>query len=508
MNPLRVRALLRDATQAGVTLWVEDNRLRCKALAGDIPTALRTDLMTMKDEIVMALDRPDFTKAGQIATQLRLPESWIDFWRETEANPFIANQTNITFRISGAISTESLHAAFDALASRHDVLRARVSIVDGAPCLQYDRRERLPVQVVDLCVEDSTSRSRSLQEIVDRTIWTPFERGSLLFRACVVRVSVNECIVAFVLHHFVGDFDSCQILATEFVAMLPADRRRKLLAGPRPLQYSDYHRAMEEWALGAGLTYRLTYWKQRMENAPPTRLPRDFEPSADSSPAPVDGVPFAVDEILRARMASLAGSSRVTVATIVLAATFVPLSSVIQREDVVITMISSTRDPPAVFRMVGMTVNCIPIRVCVSRDMSFVSLVTRVNEAVEVARDYQVPWSVLARALQEQNASCVAPVFNFVAHRHGAEAGLSSLLQTDAGNGSIAVKKPRETVAVSWKSHTINVVDTGKAISGALKYAPAEYRKETLERFKQRLLQCMRQLLDDPARSVGEATAQ
>src|SRR5207244_11351720 len=96
-------------------------------------------------------------------------------------------------------------AALRVVEARHDILRAKAVLVDGIPTLLFDQFESIAFDVID--VQDS----HALTELLAQAIWAPFTEGSIC-RASLLRIAPYECVATFVVHHFVADFISCQLL--------------------------------------------------------------------------------------------------------------------------------------------------------------------------------------------------------------------------------------------------------------------------------------------------------
>jgi len=503
----QVRGMLDEARRTGVVLWTEEDRLLYRMPPGGIPSGLEGRLASNKSAIQAELDRPVFRHAPRQTSFLRYPEYWLDFWWESQANLSLANLTHATLRLLGSVSAERVSAALEALAERHELLRAKTVLVDGLPCLLYDTRHRLQIDSEDLAKLDGPVRSRRAQDMLERTIWTRFEDGQV-FRACILKLSANETIVAFVLHHFVGDFFSCRILAQELLDLLGGPGRTALSSGKPPLQYFDYHAAMERWMHGPGALYRSRYWERQMDGAPPARLTPDWE-TEPGAPLALDSIVFTADESLRAGVARVAVAARASVPIVALAANFAALSRALGHGDIVVTLIGTGRDHPPLMGMVGNTVNTFPVRVQVNAEMSFLELLNRVGETYAIARDYQLPWALVMQMLRAKNVNCAGPTFNYMQQRHTPARGAVPLLPEPGGRvGDLLIKGPAETGTVEWKSHELNITDLGNSLLGVLKYASSRYRRERIERFTHTFLQCLRAIAHDPDQKIAVIPAE
>lgn len=501
------RETLNRARRAGIVLWAEGDGLRYRVPPGTAASGLECQLVANRDAIRAELDRPLYKHSVRQGDTLRYPEHWRDFWWETRANLSLANLTHATISITGGTRASTIAGALQTLAARHEVLRARVQFVDGLPSLEYQPAGPLPLTVETIHDFASESGARTAAECLQNTIWAPLENGQV-FRACILESDGAECIVAFVVDHFVGDFFSCGIVARELLELLRGPARSTGPARTLPLQYSDYHLGMNQWLKGRGAEYRLCYWRQHLAGVQPARLAVDSEVQS-SAPTHLGTVELAVDEQLRAGMAQLAVAARVSVPIIALAANFAALAEVLGHEDIIVTLIGSGRDQPALMGMVGNTVNTFPVRVTVSAPMLLCDLLERVAETYALARDYQLPWALIQQELGSRGTQCAGPTFNYMQHRHTPVRGTSSSLPETAGRaGRFVVEAPVETSTVGWKSHEVNIADYGDSLSIKIKYATSRYRRERIARFGQVLLRYLQAFVQEPRQPVADIRAQ
>jgi len=488
-----VRKLVSNAAGEGITLWVENGRLHYRATRGDIPGPLRAALQSRKADLIGELDQPVFKKRGSTPHSLRYPQFWLDFWQETSGNLPLANVIHFAVSLTGDISPGRIEAALTTLVSRYDLLCSRVKVEDGAPCLILEQAPTISVVVAD----DPAMLPRLIQE----AIYTPFEDGQLC-RARIIEISPSEHVVAMVIHHFVADPVSCTILADELVASLHGRPPRTT---ERPMQYCDYLLGMNDWLSGAGLKYRMAFWQEHMKGAQPVRFP----PAEDPPPAqviPLDCLEIPIDEDLRTRLTRASATLRAPLAVALLAAKFAALAATLERSDLVIIIVHSGRDDPALLDLVGFTLNCFPVRICVLPEMSYADLFENVNEAYNRARDYQVPWGLLMRSLAQIGVAGIAPIFDYMPAKPEAKAPAGQLREASGLQvRQLPVERPAETTSVDWKAHEFAAIDQGKGMLVTLKYAAAACRAGCVEEFVTAFRLCLEALARDPRQLLNES---
>lgn len=500
-----VRALIREGARQGIRLWVENGELHYKAPKGNMLAELRAALRSRRDELIGELSQPVFTKRGSVLDPVRYPEFWQDFWRETQANLSLSNTTHFALRLSGNISLERIHSALQWLARRYDVLRSRVRLVDGALCLVLENKDVPPLDVIDA----QEARLPQLQTLVEQAVYTPFEDGQI-YRARVIKVSANDYIVAVVIHHFVADAVSCKILTGQLIAKLRAepslgDSAELGSARERPLQYSDYLLGVNEWLSGAGLRYRLAYWQAQMREAPTVRFPLTHDPCSTATTR-LDSLNIHINKALRAQVAHISSDARVPLAVVLLAAKFGALFHTLKTGDLVVHWTHSGRDDPKLLELVGMTVNCVPIRVSVLPEMSYAELLERVNDTYLLARGYQVPWGLLMRTLDDMGVRGIAPLFNYLPGKRIPKRNVTSTPRPAAELvfEHVIVKRPEDTNSVEWKSHEFTVVDSGEEMLANVKYMASRYQAAIIQQFARGFVFCLETIAKNPAQALGD----
>jgi hypothetical protein len=505
MSNMDARELIRKAAHSGVRLWVEDGLLRHQAFKGDIPTSLQSALQSNENDLIGELSRPTFRKRSPSPKPVRYPDFWKDWWQETQGNPALANVTNLSIKLTGEIRREEIETALERLTLRYELLRSRVELEDGVPCLLAAQPQPVPADFIDIS-SAATAEDRDLRvkTLLEQAIYAPLEDGQL-YRSRVIKISEREFVVAFVIHHFVVDAFSCGVLGKELLILLSESTSVSSMPEPS-LQYSDYLLAMTEWLSGAGLPYRWTYWKEKMRGAPPTRLPPVREPDAAVG-TNLDNVEIHIDAVLRDSAARAATALRVPFPVLLLAANFAAHASTLQSQDIVLIMIHYGRDDPDLMRLIGFTINCFPVRVAVLPEMSCTDLLTAVSDTYRIAGDYQVPWALLMRSLAKVGVDCAAPIFNYMPARRSAP------VDPDAPRPygrfeveQITVSKPVQTNSATWKSHELNVVDYGTDMFVTVKYMPSRYRRASAERLAKAFRVCLEAISEDPTRPLRELT--
>src|SRR6185295_252547 len=160
-------------------------------------------------------------------------------------------------RVSGPLDLDLLRRAFDALVSRHDVLRTVFVERGGVPTAVVVDAMPTPIEVEEAGGTEASVRHRATA-IVEAPL--DLERGPLL-RVGVLRRSPIDHLVVLAMHHIVSDAWSMAILIREFVELYAAaaEGRRPSLADVT-LQYGDYAAWQAAWRQSADAARQLDFW--------------------------------------------------------------------------------------------------------------------------------------------------------------------------------------------------------------------------------------------------------
>jgi non-ribosomal peptide synthetase component F len=242
-----------------------------------------------------------------------------------------------------------------------------------------------------------------------------------------------------------------------------------------------------------------------MAGAPPTFLPYDTDPGS-AVIGPLEYLPFEIPTDCRDRLARLASDLKVTLFLVVLAAHFITLARLLGQSDLVLTVITSGREHPALADFVGNAADCLPIRMSVHPELALTEFIAQLQANYLLAYRHQVKWELLLQALGGIGASCTSPLTNLIAAeqtgvaqapvRHGAR---------DIAIEDVPVAKPQSVGSVAWHvTHDINMCDCGQDIRGVVKYLTLRYSRQTIQHFLDCFLRCVDAIARDRDRAIGE----
>ncbi|MFE1593279.1 amino acid adenylation domain-containing protein [Nocardia sp. NPDC058705] len=146
--------------------------------------------------------------------QLRM---WFLQTRDTEDT---ALNICVAYRLTGPLDADGLHAAFDTVVARHDILRTTYGAdAEGTPFQVFATDTRAAWSTHDLTDLPESGRDLRVEVLAQRDFARPFALATELpLRATLIRTGPDEHVVLFTIHHICWDDDSWAVFFTELNA--------------------------------------------------------------------------------------------------------------------------------------------------------------------------------------------------------------------------------------------------------------------------------------------------
>ena len=425
MSNMRVTEFLSGLRGLDVKLWVEGDKLRFSAPDGVMTPDLRTDLVGRKAEILAFLRQAEVAvnhKASSILPVSRngdLPLSFAQqrLWLLDQLMPgsFLYNISEAV-RLTGALDVAALEQTTNEIIRRHEVLRTTFPVVDGRPVQNIAPSLALTLPILDLGELDESERESEIRRLATEQARRPFDlaRGPLA-RVTLLRLGKEEHVVLFTLHHIVSDGWSMGVLVQEVARLYAAFSK----GSPSPLaelpfQYADFAHWQRQWLQGEVLEAQLSYWKQRLGDAPAfLELPVDRpRPAVQTFQGAHQSL--VLSGTLSESLKDLSRQEGVTLFITLLAAFNTLLYRYTGREDMIVGTPIAGRTQAELEGLIGFFVNMLALRIDLSSgplgDLGFKELLGRAREAVLGAfANQDIPFEKLADELQPERDRSLTP---------------------------------------------------------------------------------------------------
>lgn len=294
------------------------------------------------------------------------------------------------YRLRGTIDVAALHAAWNLVTARHGILRtAFVSAGVPEPLQVVHRQVTLPWSELDLRGLLKTDQERRLDEILaaDRFAGFAFDQAPLM-RMTLVQFSEDEYELVWSNHHLLLDRWSWPLVLLEIARAYPL-----LRAGERPAldpapSYADF----VAWQQSQSLDEAREFWSAHFHGFAPPRRIAPSRIAADATES--DEVSVELTRSETTALHALARSHRVAANSVMLGAWALWLARRAGHDDVSFGVSVAGRDGgvPGIDKLVGLTINNLPLRVRVDRTSSLTTWLGALQESqAEVQRFAHAP---------------------------------------------------------------------------------------------------------------------
>lgn len=410
-----------------------------------------------------------------------------------------ANAYNLcaAYRLTGEADLASLRRAVHRVVARHDALRTVIRVRGDEP-----RQSTLPVDEHSFAVFSGTTgrtEGEIRAHIADQSR-APFDLESgPLFRVEVHALRTGGHVLAFYLHHLVGDGWSFGLLLDELARAYAIETgMRPDGEAPEALRYCDY----AAWTRTAGCEAELAasrdYWRNALQPLDPiARIPTDY-------PRPAEPC-FNGSSVMRALPHSLSALQRwcaghkTTLFPLLSAAVATLLYRCGSERIVRLGMPLAGRNRPELENTIGFFANTVVLSAGMQADSPFSALLAQLHESLTGALEHQsYPFDRVVSDLQPEREPGRHPLFDAMVVLQNARANAASL------PGMTVEDFPVETGFAAFDL-VFEFGETDKdSLACALRYRTDLYRPDTAGRLLDRLMTLLDAVLDAPATALDD----
>nr|AWI62629.1 nonribosomal peptide synthetase [Cystobacter sp.] len=375
------------------------------SLTGDDLELLQYLLEESGEELAPPSGIPRHGETGPVPLSFAQRRLWFLHQVEPES---AAYHMTYALRLSGELRVGALEASFAAIVQRHEALRTGFSARGSEPVQEVRATASVRLHVEDLRGLPASEREPATRRLIEEQALRPFSLAAdALLRTLLIRIGDREHILSLTMHHIVSDGWSMGVIVRELVALYAA-----LSAGlppallELPIQYADFAVWQRQWLAGERLHEQETYWLERLRNAPALTLPTDRpRPPVQSFRGAHHA--FHLSAPVVKALTELSRQEGATLYMTLLGAFLAVLSRYTGQEDLVVGSPVANRHHRELENLIGFFVNTLCLRVELSGNPSFRTLIVRVRDAAMGAYAHQdLPFERIVEALQpERDAS-------------------------------------------------------------------------------------------------------
>ncbi|KAF2149161.1 acetyl-CoA synthetase-like protein [Myriangium duriaei CBS 260.36] len=302
----------------------------------------------------------------------------------------------VALHLHGHVQIKALTESLYTIQARHETLRTTFGDIEGVGVQTVqDMQQQKKLKTIDV-TRDNYLHILKLEQTAAFDLTS--EPG---WRVSLLRLGQNEHVLSIVMHHIVSDGWSLDVLQRELSELYRAAiTDQDLSRFPQlPIQYRDFATWQHETEQSIQHRRQLAYWTKQLSDSTPAEFLLDYHrPSILSGNA--DAVSTVIDGALYESLTSFCRTQQVTAFVVLLAAFRAAHYRCTGKEDSTIGTPIANRNRPEFENMIGFFVNTQCMRISISREDTFASLVQQVRTTATAAFDNQdVPFEQLVSAL-------------------------------------------------------------------------------------------------------------
>lgn len=391
----------------------------------------------------------------------------------------VSNGTHSVIKIAGPLDRSRLQEACNAVARSHPILLC--GMIRGDGLLEFEMSPDLEVPI-NFQTSGGDGQSDIPPELSD-LVWDTFDFDrERLWRVFCLSVSPEEHYVGFVIHHFVADAESVEIVERSIIRAYELGDEA---ASPEPeCAFLAYSQALDEWANSPMSEASIDYWRNLLQGAPDTTLPR-AELTGQGGTASRQAISFEIDGRFRNLWRAIARRAHVTTFLLVLAANLKAHSKITGQSDLSTLVVSSRRDSEALFSTVGAFANIIPIRLTIREEDDVSSIARDLQKHFAASSPHAIVPDTMLRPATDSVA--MMPMFNYLELEASSRAENLELLSKNTSISTLRIALPdwrrKPLKVVERHSHILEVVESASTTLGVVRFSPEICSRETVEEF-------------------------
>ncbi len=395
----------------------------------------------------------------------------------------------VFLRIPADVGVAAVRSALRALEARHETLRTRFRLTDGAPAQVV-----LPPGDVELRVVDGSAED--LEPLFGEQFRQGFDLAAgPLWRALLIRLPHQDQVLLLTIHHIASDGWSAVVLEREMKELCTAIQSGRIpQLGPLPVQYADYA-AWQRARLTDDVVERgMTFWREALQDVPPLQLPTD-RPRPAERDARGAGVAVVIDDSLIASVNELSAASGVTPFMTLLTAFAVTVAKHSGQPDFAVGTPIAGRSRPEFDNVVGLFLNPIALRCNLSDDPTFLQALAGTRRTCIGAYAHsEVPFERIVDELEPDRDLSRTPLYQvgFDLQEGGlATSAAADPLATQAFQRAWQVAKTDLTLFLWHRADG--------SMTGALEYSTSLFDESTVQAMADHFVRVLEAVVADPA---------
>jgi hypothetical protein len=495
-----------------VRLWSENGELRYRAPKGALTAQEIERLRSRKDEIVALLETA--TRAQNVAPRLgprvhpdRAPLTYaqLAYWRSCRLSEraSVRGVASVT-HLKGRMKFDALQKAALEVIRRHEALRTRIVVVEGAPEQQIDEVVTFRLELKDLTRLSCDLRTSELKRLIKEFLLQPVDVSSdPLFGMRLFRLCDDEHVLVLAMEHVISDGFSLRVLLRDLLAIYTQVLKGGVsLLPPLIMQPADYA-LWQRSAESSWLEKHAKYWQRRMAGCQRLRFPgpEDSQKAQPCSEFAPGVVPLRISADLMAELSQWCRRRRTTVVMAVFTAYVAALMRWCNVSDAVIKFQTDSRSSPQLEQLICYVASRLHLRITLCERDTFIDLLKLVVAEYCAAHEHG-DFSYL-EAQEPRPDWTRNPLFNWIPR--GSMLQIAELNESE--HALTCVQHPFEYPAITnaefdGEPRTV-LAETDDGAVGYVRFPPSRFSSETMGRFRRNFILFLEVLLKEPERQIS-----
>jgi amino acid adenylation domain-containing protein len=408
-------------------------------------------------------------------------------------------------RLGGPLDIPKFQAALREIMRRQPSLRTSIGIdpATGIPAALIADEVTYELPVIDLGTLPDDQRESELMERMHEMADRPIDiHRAPLFHAALYRIADDDHALVFVPHHLIWDGWSFDILQSELSTIYGALVRGEPHGLPElAVTHGDYADWYARWLEEPEFDAQLRYWKDRFANSPTPKAPRTDMPRRAGMSGQGGAHWVTVDKVLTERLRELGQRHDVTLNMLTLGIYILMMSSIVDSRSIVIATPVRGREAPEVEPVMGFFNNVLPLSFQVDPSLRFGEFMRYVKqELISVMSHQQIPFERLVSEPEfverAQGVGLYQALFSFQDAR-----------ERPRDIGGLAHRQMHLPQRGATDDLGIWLMDKPNGLEGAVVYNADIYRRETGAAFKERYLELLRLVAQQPDETLEAISA-
>ncbi len=421
-------------------------------------------------------------------------------WFLQQLNPAsTAYNMPVALRIVKSIEPAHIEQCLKTLIQRHESLRTNFRDNNGIAFLQVNTINDWALPLVDLSHLPSDEAEPQAEQLLGQLAHHCFDLANeLLFRALLIRLSANEHILAFCLHHIIADGLSIDILLGE-LAQLWQQPSHALPA--LAIDYSDFSAWQHQWLKGEKRNTQLLYWQQALAGAPtllnlPTDKPRPAVLGHEGAE-----FQFTIPALTANKLKALSQHNGATLFMTLLAAYSLLLSRYSQQNTICIGFPIAGRTQNSTEPLVGLFVNNLIARCNLEQNISINDYIQQIKQTTINAYAHQdLPFDIIIDALKIERSLSYIPFLQAsfsLENSHFADK-IAHTMGTDVRN------EPLDWHVAKYDIHLSCFETSNHHLTATIDYNTELFAAETIEKISRHYLALLQAMVESPSTLIDD----